>query len=106
MSNFQYRGFDLSGRVAIITGGGTGIGKAIALGMAQAGADLVLIGRRIKPADRKNKRHFAPALREHAPRPSQRPRRAWGVCVSRRTGQVGPPGTTRTAGRGPSCGGA
>ncbi len=49
MSKFQYRGFDLSGRVAIITGGGTGIGKAIALGMAQAGADLVLLGRRIRP---------------------------------------------------------
>jgi 2-deoxy-D-gluconate 3-dehydrogenase len=49
MGKFQYAGFDLSNRVAIITGGGTGIGKAIALGMAQAGADLVLIGRRIKP---------------------------------------------------------
>ena len=49
MSKFQYRGFDLSDRVAIITGGGTGIGKAIALGMAEAGADLVLMGRRVKP---------------------------------------------------------
>jgi 2-dehydro-3-deoxy-D-gluconate 5-dehydrogenase len=49
MSKFQFRGFDLSGQVALITGGGTGIGKAIALGMAQAGADLVLMGRRAKP---------------------------------------------------------
>lgn len=41
--------FDLSGKVALITGGGTGIGKACALGMADAGADIVLIGRREKP---------------------------------------------------------
>lgn len=34
--------FDLTGKVALITGSGTGIGKAIATGMAQAGADIVL----------------------------------------------------------------
>lgn len=33
---------DLSGRVAIVTGGGRGIGRAIALGYAQAGADVVI----------------------------------------------------------------
>ncbi|MGA2959217.1 MAG: glucose 1-dehydrogenase [Thermodesulfobacteriota bacterium] len=49
MGEFQYKGFDLTDRVAIVTGSGTGIGKAIALGMAQAGADVVLMGRRIKP---------------------------------------------------------
>ena len=38
--------FDLSGRIAVITGGGTGIGKAIASGLAQAGATVVLCGRR------------------------------------------------------------
>ena len=32
---------DLSGRVAVVTGGGRGIGKAIALGMAAAGATVV-----------------------------------------------------------------
>jgi 3-oxoacyl-[acyl-carrier protein] reductase len=42
MSKFQYAGFDLSGRVAIITGGGTGIGKAIALLLARNGADIVV----------------------------------------------------------------
>ncbi len=49
MNRFQYRGFDLTDRVAIVTGGGTGIGKAVALGMAEAGADLVLMGRRLRP---------------------------------------------------------
>lgn len=38
--------FSLAGRLAVITGGGTGIGTGIALEMARAGAGLVLAGRR------------------------------------------------------------
>lgn len=38
--------FDLSDRIAVITGGGTGIGKSIAAGLAEAGATVVLCGRR------------------------------------------------------------
>ncbi len=37
---------DLTGRVAIVTGGSSGIGKAIALLLAHAGADLVIAARR------------------------------------------------------------
>ncbi|HVI99979.1 MAG TPA: 2-dehydro-3-deoxy-D-gluconate 5-dehydrogenase KduD [Sphingomonas sp.] len=37
--------FDLSNRVAIVTGANTGIGQGIALALAQAGADLALVGR-------------------------------------------------------------
>ena len=37
--------FDLSNRVAIITGGSKGLGAAMAAGLASAGADLVLISR-------------------------------------------------------------
>ena len=38
--------FDLSGRVAIITGGNQGIGFGIARGLAEAGAAIVISGRR------------------------------------------------------------
>jgi len=37
--------FDLGGKVAIVTGANTGIGQAIALALAAAGADVALVGR-------------------------------------------------------------
>jgi 2-dehydro-3-deoxy-D-gluconate 5-dehydrogenase len=37
--------FDLHGRCAVVTGAGRGLGQAVALGLARAGADLVLLGR-------------------------------------------------------------
>ena len=38
--------FNLTGRVAVVIGGTSGIGRAIASGLAQAGADVVATGRR------------------------------------------------------------
>ena len=37
--------FDLTGRVALVTGGNKGLGKAMALGLAQAGADIFISSR-------------------------------------------------------------
>ena len=42
---------DLSGKVAFVTGGGTGIGAAIAVAYAAAGAATVVIGRRPDPLE-------------------------------------------------------
>ena len=37
--------FDLTGQVALVTGANTGLGQAIAVGLAVAGADIVAVGR-------------------------------------------------------------
>ena len=37
--------FDLSGKTAIVTGGGKGIGRQMAQGLAEAGANVVLCAR-------------------------------------------------------------
>ena len=36
-----YSGFDITGKVCLVTGGTSGIGRAIALGLVQAGAHVV-----------------------------------------------------------------
>ncbi len=44
-SEFRMPGFDLTGRVALVTGGGRGLGLGMALALANAGADIAIASR-------------------------------------------------------------
>lgn len=41
--------FNLAGRIALVTGGGHGIGRHLSIGLAEAGADVIVIGRKLGP---------------------------------------------------------
>jgi NAD(P)-dependent dehydrogenase (short-subunit alcohol dehydrogenase family) len=43
--------FSLKGKSGIVTGGGTGLGKAMATAVAQAGAEILIVGRRKEALD-------------------------------------------------------
>lgn len=54
--------FDLTGKVAIVTGCDTGLGQGMTLGLAQAGCDIVGVNRRIPTKPQRRFRRWADAL--------------------------------------------
>lgn len=46
-----YSGLSLEGRVAVVVGGTTGIGRTLALGLADAGADVIATSRRVEQVE-------------------------------------------------------
>jgi citronellol/citronellal dehydrogenase len=51
MPNMRFTSDLLNGQVALVTGGGTGMGRATAIEMARCGADVVVLGRRAEPIE-------------------------------------------------------
>jgi NAD(P)-dependent dehydrogenase (short-subunit alcohol dehydrogenase family) len=43
--------FDMTGKLVLVTGGGTGLGRQFALSLAEAGADIILAARRPEPLE-------------------------------------------------------
>jgi 2-deoxy-D-gluconate 3-dehydrogenase len=84
--------FDLSGQVALVTGGNRGIGRGIALGLAGAGADVAILGRDEERLERVRAEIEVLGVRSLAVRADLTDRAALGpafACVERELGPVG-----------------
>ena len=78
--------FDLSGKVAVVTGCNTGLGQGMALALAQAGCDIV--GLNIVPADETaaTAKKMGRRFQDIATDLSKPRRRTWSRARRRRSG--------------------
>jgi gluconate 5-dehydrogenase len=83
--------FDLSGRVALVTGASSGIGKAIALALADAGASVVLVARRAAEIEQARQEVIALGGRAAALPSDLADRGALAACAERAAGCFGAP---------------
>ena len=74
----------LAGRCAVVLGGTSGIGRAIALGMAEAGADVVASSRRRAEVDATADAIEAAGRRTLRVTSDVTDRRRWRRCATRR----------------------
>src|SRR5579871_4887670 len=49
VQGYVHQWFSLQGQTALVTGGSGHLGKALALGLARAGAQVAVLGRRLDP---------------------------------------------------------
>jgi NAD(P)-dependent dehydrogenase (short-subunit alcohol dehydrogenase family) len=83
--------FDLAGRVALVTGANSGIGKAIALTLAGAGAAVVLVARRAPELEQARAEIEAAGGRAAASACDLTDREALFACARSAAGPFGPP---------------
>ena len=55
--------FDLSGKVALVTGGSRGLGRSMVLAFAEAGADVVIASRKLASCERSEERRVGKECR-------------------------------------------